>query len=321
MTLIPAKQKIASAIIVAAAIAAGALPALRAQSRLPAQGGLGRGDLAPPPASAPAPLSPAAAAGDPQAAALPAALAAPEEMLMPGDDGGQIPLVGAIDNKNNYIAPTGAYRIRIPVYPELGGEINDTQNVATFQDAFGEHYSIGAFPMNGEFLAKDATRGRKDFLDWFFQNYIEADFHRSIPATTHEPNARFNAGTQGGALFTILNIPNGSVYMDRVFVFPPKTPVIAKRGNLLFVRDGYLFVLSTELYERVFEHSTWNKTPAEEEAILRQRLNDLLAHMVFTKPSASATTPAPAPASAPVMPDVTYPAPATTSGTSKAPAK
>ena len=334
MTSIPAKHKIASIIILSAAVfaaGAGALPSLRAQSRLPAQGGLDPSDFT-------SPLSPdggpdASDAGA-QGAPLPSALAAGDMPML--DDGGQPPLVGAIDG-NDYIHPSGAFRIRIPIYQELGGEINDTENVVTFQDAFGEHYSIGVFPMNNDFRVEEAKRGHKDFLDWFFQTFIESDFRRTIPGTNHEPNARYNASTQGGALFTILNIPNGSVYMERVFVFPPRTPVIAKRGNLVFIREGFVYVLSTELSERVFEYGTWNKTDAEEEEILRQRVYDLLSRMVFMKPGANATPLAPAlapaaPASATtatsaattqtsVVPTVTYPGAVTTGTGAGAPAK
>jgi len=341
MTSIPAKHTITSTIIIAAVIAAGAnvLPSLRAQSRLPAQGGFGSSDFSSPSPLAPSP-SPFSQDGSPDDATqdntvpLPSALAAND---MPMMDDGAPPLVGSVDNNNNYIHPTGAFRIRVPVYPELGGEINDTENVVTFQDAFGEHYSIGVFPMTPQFLVEEVTRGHKDFLDWFFQTFIEADFRRTIPSTTHEPSARYNAGTQGGALFTILNIPDGSVYMERVFVFPPRTPVIAKRGNLVFVRDRMVYVLSTELSERIFEYSTWKKTPAEEEEILRQRLYDLLSRMIFTKAAASATPPAIAPTPAPTLapaptsptgtttaiPAVTYPAPApaTTGAAGSAPAK
>ena len=328
MTLIPAKHKITSAIILAAVIAAGtnALPSLRAQSRLPAQGGLDPSDFSSPlgPSSSPSPLSPDGGPAQDDTLALPSALAS-NDMSAILDGGDQPPLVGAIDNNNNYIHPTGAFRIRVPVYPELGGEINDTENVVTFQDAFGEHYSIGVFPMNGDLRAEDTKRGHKDFLDWFFQNSIEADFRRTLPGTNHEPTARYNAGTQGGALFTILNIPDGSVYMDRVFVFPPRTPVIAKRGNLVFVRDSFIYVLSTELSERIFEYSTWNKTAAEEEEILRQRLYDLLSRIVFMKVATSASanaaaTPAPAPALAPMPAPALAPAPANTSTTAPAPA-
>ena len=46
-----------------------------------------------------------------------------------------------------YTAPTGLYKVKIPVLPELGGNIMDTLNVVTFEDDFSTHVSIGAFSM------------------------------------------------------------------------------------------------------------------------------------------------------------------------------
>jgi hypothetical protein len=42
----------------------------------------------------------------------------------------QTRLVGRVDG-NQYVSPTGAYRITIPVLPELGGRIVDTPEVMT----------------------------------------------------------------------------------------------------------------------------------------------------------------------------------------------
>jgi len=58
---------------------------------------------------------------------------------------------------------------------------------------------------------------------------------------------------------------------------------IAKRGNLLFVKNGHIFVISVELAERVIEGRTYTKTTAEEDEILRQRLNDVVDKIQFAK--------------------------------------
>ena len=63
----------------------------------------------------------------------------------------------------------------------------------------------------------------------------------------------------------------------------------AKRGNLLVVREGWTFVLSIELAERILERSTYKKTPAEEEEILRQRLVELLGKITFSTPPIAAS--------------------------------
>jgi hypothetical protein len=237
-------------------------------------------------------------------------------------------IMGVVED-DQYISPTRAFRVTIPVIPELGGQINDNANVVTFQDAFGEHASIGCFPMNDNLRAEETKRGsRKEFLVWFFQNFIQADFARSVPGASAESNARFINGTQGGTFFAQLLLPNGSVFAERVFIFPPRPQHVAKRGNFIFVNNDNIYVLSMELSERVFEFSTYNKTAAEEEEMLRNRLTELLGYITFTPRPASAppagdtTAPvkiAPATPPAPIAPEVpsiTFPTTTTPSGTS-----
>ncbi len=45
--------------------------------------------------------------------------------------------------------------------------------------------------------------------------------------------------------------------------------------------------MSTELAERVIEGRAYTKTTAEEDDILRQRLNDMVDKIQFTKPPAA----------------------------------
>lgn len=225
-----------------------------------------------------------------QTATPPAAIPAPDSAAFPLIDEDEGPMIIGEITGNQYISPIRAYRITIPIHPELGGEINDTQNVVTFQDMFGEHVSIGCFPMDEKLRAEETKRGRKEFLVWFFQTYIHADFARTIPGTTAEPNAKFINSTQGGTLFTQLLLPGGSVFEDRVFIFPPKTPPVAKRGNFVFINNGNIYVLSTELADRIFEHDTYKKTAAEEEEFLRHRLFDILNKIIFMKTPAPAAT-------------------------------
>lgn len=259
-----------------------------------------------------------------RAQAFPSALSPSETILgEPMDDEGEGQIIGQVDG-NQYLSPTGAFRVTIPVLPELGGHIDDNPNVVTFQDLFGEHASIGCFPMTDTFRAEEAKRGRKDFLVWFFQNHIQADFARTLPGTSADPNARFINGTQGGTLFTQLLMPDGSVFAERVFIFPPNPPHIAKRGNYLFINNDNIYVISTELAERIFEYSTYKKTPTEEEDILRRRLSEILSHITFENRRADAPATAPAPgniAPAPATntletPTITFPGATAPSGTS-----
>jgi hypothetical protein len=60
---------------------------------------------------------------------------------------------------------------------------------------------------------------------------------------------------------------------------------IAKRGNLLFVRNGHTFIISTELAERVIEGSSFKKTTDEEDELLRTRLLEMVGRITFSKPT------------------------------------
>ena len=41
-----------------------------------------------------------------------------------------------------YTCPGAIYRVPVPVIPELGGQIHDTENVVTFDDDLTTHVSI-----------------------------------------------------------------------------------------------------------------------------------------------------------------------------------
>lgn len=206
-------------------------------------------------------------------------------------------LIGRVDG-NQYIAPTGAFRVTIPVLPALGGSITDTDNVVTFQDAFTTHQSIACFKMDTTQRFEDDARGRKEYLVWFFRNFVEADFESRFPGARIE-SAVFIRDLQNGAVLVYNILPGGSMFANRIPAGPDKVPE-AKRGNLVFVNNGNIYVLSIELAEKVIEGSSFNKTVTEEDSILRKRLFDLLAKMTFSapepqaQPAAQDKTPAPA---------------------------
>ena len=187
-----------------------------------------------------------------------------------------------------YVSPTGTFRIESPVQSELGGTITDTPNVATFQDDFTTLVSIGSFAQDATQRWEFATRGLRDYLIYFFSNFVLADFRRVFPGTHAEDSAVFSPGTMDGALFTYVLLPGGSMFAGKVpfFVSPDKLPP-AKRGNVIFVRNGFTFVVSIELAERITEGSKYSKTPEEEDRILRTRLTAILSKIQFTKPPAS----------------------------------
>lgn len=194
-------------------------------------------------------------------------------------------LYGTIVN-GTYISPTGVFKVQIPVLQELGGRITDTDSVVTFEDAFNLHISIAAFPQDASQRWEMSTRGTKDYLIYFFSNFVMPDFAQRFEGSKVE-SARYLPALQDGALLTYTLLPGGSMFVERsTFGDAPDKPVVAKRGNILFVKYGHIFVVSTELAERVLERTTYKKTVAQEDELLRQRLLDLLAKMDFTKPAA-----------------------------------
>lgn len=192
------------------------------------------------------------------------------------------PLLGKIEGRT-YVSPTGTFRVTIPVLPELGGDITDTPNVVTFQDDFTLHVSIAAFPQDATQRWELSTRGLKDYLIYFFSNFVLADFKQTFAGAQIE-SAKYIPSMLDGSLLTYILVPGGTMFADRIaqIGFSTRVPV-AKRGNLLFVRNGHIFVISTELAERAVEGSHYKKTTEEEDEILRNRLNDIVGKMTFAK--------------------------------------
>jgi hypothetical protein len=174
----------------------------------------------------------------------------------------------------------------IPVLPELGGDITDTPNVVTFQDDFNVHVSIAAFPQDATQRWELSTRGLKDYLIYFFSNFVLSDFKQTFEGVQIE-SAKFVPGLLEGSLLTYLLVPGGTMFRDRLPQLGPDRLPVAKRGNLLFVRNGHIFVISIELAERVLEGRSYNKTTAEEDEILRNRLTDIVSKISFAKPPAT----------------------------------
>jgi hypothetical protein len=195
-------------------------------------------------------------------------------------------LHGKIEGRT-YISATGVFRMTIPVLPELGGSVFDTENVVTFGDDFKTHVSVAVFAQDTTQRWENETRGRQDYLVYFFSTYVMPDFQQRSPGARIE-SARFLPDTTDGALIVYTLLPGGSMFADRISLTgEPDPSLVAKRGNLLFVKNDHVFVISTELAERVLEYSTYHKTTAEEDALLRTRLLSLLGSMEFTRPPAS----------------------------------
>jgi len=187
-------------------------------------------------------------------------------------------LVGRMDGEN-YVSATGAFKMRAPVLPELGGQITDTDNVVTFQDDFGTHVSVACFPLDLTQKWELETRGLKDYLAYFFATFVLGDFQARFPGSRIE-TALFSPTLAGGGLLIYVLLPGGSSF-DRADTAATE-PVVAKRGNLCFVNNGHIYILSTELSERAIQRSAHKLTPEEENVKLRERLISLHGRITFT---------------------------------------
>ncbi len=195
-------------------------------------------------------------------------------------------LAGRIEGET-YHSATGAFAITVPVLPELGGRVVDTPNVVTFDDDFSVHVGVACFPLDVTQKWELETRGKRDYLAYFFANFVQPDFEQRYPGTAVEA-VRFLPGMQDGALAVFALLPGGSYFDGRNELDPEnptRPPATAKRGNLLFVRHGHVFVINTELAERVTQPGSHDKTPDEENELLLQRLSDIVARMTFLSPA------------------------------------
>jgi hypothetical protein len=182
-----------------------------------------------------------------------------------------------------YISPTNAFKIAVPVLQELGGRVRDTEQVVFFQDSFSVQISIGTFKQDATQRWEMETRDIKDYEIYYFSRLVMPDFKRYCPNASIE-SATFAPHFLDGALFCYILLPGGSMFADQLAFTPSGKPPVAKRGNLVFVRNGFVYVVSTELAEKVTEGPAYKKTPEEEDQILRKRLSDIVAKMQFTGP-------------------------------------
>ena len=191
-------------------------------------------------------------------------------------------LTGRMEGEN-YVSPTGEFKIPAPVLPELGGTITDTDNVVTFSDSYNTHISVACFPMDASQKWELDTRGRRDYLLYFFTTFVLTDFQGRFPGSSIE-SARFVANLLDGSLVTFSLLPGGSAFETKNAVLdaPPANPVTAKRGTLLFVRNRFIYVVSTELAERATQRSTYHNTAEQEDQLLSERLITLAGRLIFT---------------------------------------
>jgi len=193
---------------------------------------------------------------------------------------------GRIEGRT-YVSPTGLFKVSIPVLPELGGDLTDTPKVVTFQDDFNVHVSIAAFPQDATQRWENSTRGTKDYLIYFFSNFVLSDFRQNFEGVQIE-SAKFVPGVLDGSLLTYLLVPGGTMFPDRLPAVSNEVLPVAKRGNLLFIRNEHVFVISIELAEKVIEGKSYGKSVAEQDEILRKRLLEMVDKITFLKPATPA---------------------------------
>jgi hypothetical protein len=197
----------------------------------------------------------------------------------------QVPgLAGRLEGEI-YFSATGEFSLPLPVLRELGGTVSDTENVVTFSDSYSTHISIACFPQDSLQRWELETRGLRDYLLYFFTDFVLADFDRRFPGSAIE-SARFIPELLEGSLVTYALLPGGSHFEPKAGLLgePPAGRVTAKRGTLLFVRNRHVFILSTELAERATQRSTYETTPDKENAQLTTRLTELANRLVFPPP-------------------------------------
>jgi len=184
---------------------------------------------------------------------------------------------------DNYVSATGEFKLPVPVLPELGGTISDTDKVVTFSDNFNTHLSIACFELDAAQKWELDTRGLRDYLLYFFKTFVLADFQSRFPQATIE-SARFLPDLMGGTMITFALLPGGSYFegKNRIGNEPVQEPVVAKRGTLLFVRGRFIYIISTELAERATQRSTYHRTVEEENQTLTERLTTLVSRLIFT---------------------------------------
>lgn len=198
---------------------------------------------------------------------------------------GRMPLFGKVRNKV-YTAPNGAFRIAMPVLSELGGTISDSENVVVFQDQFTVHITIACFKQDATQRWEYSTRGPKEYFRYFFASYVFPDMQASYQGVTVEDET-FDPKYMDGSWFINSLLPGGTMFMHRLAEPAPGAPSpVAKRGNLLFVKYGHVYVISMELAERLTEGHTYQLNKEQENKLIRERLEGVVNLMEFVRPPA-----------------------------------
>ncbi len=194
-------------------------------------------------------------------------------------DEGSKPILGRII-QNQYLPPSETYSITLPVQPEFGGSVTDTADVVTFQDEFTLHASIACFRMDSAQEREDQTRGRRDYLVWFYRQQVHSQFKRRFPGASID-SARFIPEMLGGSLLVYSRLPGGSMFKVLLGSSLSESTTEACRGNMLFVQDNHLFVVSVELAKLLLDPEAMALSPEGKQELLRKQLLDIVGRITF----------------------------------------
>jgi len=236
--------------------------------------------------------SPAGEADTPSApAALPAApeAAPPEPLVASAAESGDFQpgsLKGRIEN-GRYYAPSNSFDIPLPMLVGDRPLVLDNPNIVVFRDDVRTMLTIAAIHMEPIDKWELDTTSAREFLIKFFRESVLADYREAFPGTSVE-SARLLNDVEGGSLLVHTLHPNGSAFeIDPIVRNDPATPPpIAKRGNLIFAHGDFVYVISSELADRVTESSTYTTDTETEDRILHDRLLEVHSKIHFAGDSA-----------------------------------
>src|ERR1035438_5736045 len=103
-----------------------------------------------------------------------------------GRSQGTAPALAGTLEAGVYASPTNAFKIAVPVLPELGGMVRDTEQVVFFQDSFGIQISIGAFKQDATQRWEMETRDAKEYTIYYFGRLVMPEFKRYCPNRSEE---------------------------------------------------------------------------------------------------------------------------------------
>ena len=196
-------------------------------------------------------------------------------------------LFGRVEDER-YHAPGDVYSVAVPVFHGTDAVIMDTPEIVVFKDKVSTLLTIAAFKMPDIAKLQFEGMGPREYLIAFVRDNILRDYRHEFPESTIE-SARFLPDIFAGAMVSFTLMPGGSAFAAPAPASPLAPAPVAKRGHIVFVRNGYIYVVAIELAERVTQPATYKLTKPEEDRLLFDRLVTVLAALRYgpdVKPSA-----------------------------------